>query len=197
MVCGGSAGVIEENEPAVIFNAGKESPAQVAVEVQFDAARAGPKLVDASQQEWEPARRPFRRRRRAHAPGAALLAAGQGGPDVGGVGGMGQDQAEDRAAADQAVIPPEIMVQSQLECFGFSGNQSLPGAPADFGLQASPAQGAEHAVIGKEEGLGPLFLGAGTFGAGDDAEGKTRVLPQLSDDLFKKMHHKRSRPRPR
>jgi hypothetical protein len=72
-----------------------------------------------------------------------------------------------------------------------SGGTQLAGAAADFDFEASAAEGAVHAVIGEEEGFGALFLGAGAFDAGDDAQGKARISLQFPDDLLKKVNHKR------
>jgi hypothetical protein len=84
------------------------------------------------------------------------------------------------------------MVERQVESLRLAGKQGLAGAAAYFGFEAAAAKGAEHAVIGEEKGFGALFLGAGAFDAGNKPEGKARTSPQFTDDLLKKVDHKRA-----
>ena len=85
------------------------------------------------------------------------------------------------------------MVKRQVESLRLPGKQRLAGAAANFGFEATAAEGAEHAIIGEEEGFGALFLRAGAFDAGNQAKGKARTSPQFTDDLLKKVDHKRRR----
>ena len=85
--------------------------------------------------------------------------------------GVGEDESFDFAAADEAVVPAEVVVQEEVEFFGLAFAESLDGALLDFGFEAAAAKGAFDAAIEVEEGFGSEFLGAGPFGAGDEAEG--------------------------
>src|SRR5438093_1852209 len=78
---------------------------------------------------------------------------------------IGQNHAEDFAAANQAVVPAEVVVEQQIEGFRFASPQRLDGALLDFGFETAAAKGAFNAAIGIEEGLGANFLGAGAFDA--------------------------------
>lgn len=91
----------------------------------------------------------------------------------GGAGGLsiGEDESFDFAAAKEAVIPAEVVVEEEFEAFGLTGGESPEGAALDFGFEAATAEGAGDAAIGMEEGFGTGFFGGGAFGAGDDAEG--------------------------
>ena len=100
-----------------------------------------------------------------------MLSLGQLGPELlSGALGIGQDHPADLAAAHQAVVPAEVVVEQQVERRRLAGAQRQDGPMLDFGLQAAAAQRAFDAAIGIKERLGADLLRAGTFDAGDDAE---------------------------
>ncbi len=115
---------------------------------------------------------------RTDAPTERRVAPRQRVPELGCFGGPGQDEALHAPAAEQAIVPAEVMVQDQLEGGGRLGQQRAPGAILNLGFEAAPPQGADDLAIGKEKGLGPFLLGAGPFGGGDDPQGERLTFRQ-------------------
>src|SRR5579859_2804273 len=108
-----------------------------------------------------------------HAPGKGRVPRGESGPKIrSDAGRIWQDQPENLAAADQAVVPAEIMVQQKVERGGLAGAERLNGALLDFGFQAAAAERAQDAAIGIKQRLRADLLRAGTFHRGDDAQGR-------------------------
>ncbi len=76
-----------------------------------------------------------------------------------------QDQSQDFAATDKAVVPSEIVVEQEVESGRLAGAQRLDSALLDFGFEAASSQRAFDAAIGVKEGLCADLLRAGTFDA--------------------------------
>lgn len=105
------------------------------------------------------------------APRQGGLALGELRPEFrAGRGCVGKNQAEHFAAADQAVVPAEIVVEQEIEGGGLAGANGFDGALLNFRLQATAAEGAVNAAIGIKQGLRADFLRAGTFDAGNERE---------------------------
>jgi len=79
--------------------------------------------------------------------------------------GIGQDQPAHLAAAHQAVVPAEVVVEQQLERRRLTGAQRQDGAMLDLGLQAAAAHGAFDAAVRIKERLGAGLLRTGPLRA--------------------------------
>src|SRR6185503_7725648 len=103
--------------------------------------------------------------------------------------GIGQDESEHLAAADEAVVPAEIVVQQQVERGRFARAQRLDGALLDFRLQAATAERAVDAAVREKNRLRADLLRAGTLDAGNDPQrhafARARGVGEgLEDDVF-------------
>jgi hypothetical protein len=70
------------------------------------------------------------------------------------------------------------------------GEEGAAGAVLHFGFQATTAEGPDDAAISEKEGFGAFLLRAGTFDAGDDAEGKGLTLSEGDRQCVKKARHR-------
>ena len=120
----------------------------------------------------------FYRKIGSHTPRDGGFAGGEFGPELRpGINRVGKDEAEDFAAADEAVVPAEVVVKEKIEGGGLAGAEGIEGAMLDFGFEAATAERAADAAIGKKEGLGADLLGAGTLDAGDECERDAFAAP--------------------
>lgn len=105
------------------------------------------------------------------APGESGLAVSEFLPEgIAGGLSIGDDEAGDFAAADEAIVPTEIVIEQEVEGGGLIGLEGLNGAVLDFSFETAAAQSAFDTAIGIEESLGTDLLRAGTFRAGDEGE---------------------------
>ena len=103
--------------------------------------------------------------------------------------GVREDEAKDFAAADEAVVPAEIMVEEQIEGGGFTGTEGVESAVLNFRFETAAAEGAVDAAVGKEERLRADLLWTGAFDAGDERErdvftARGGVSESLKDDVL-------------
>ena len=96
-------------------------------------------------------------------------------PEFGGGGGVGKNQAADAAAADEAVVPAEIVIEDHVKFGGLAGFQGLERAGLHLGLQAAAAEGADDFAVREKNGLGPGALRAGALGAGNQRQRERAV----------------------
>src|SRR6185369_3604092 len=78
-----------------------------------------------------------------------------------GFGGAGKDQAADRSAADQTVVPAKIMIKDEVKPGRFAGAQSAARAVLNFRFQTTAPEGTHDASVGQEQGLRAALLRAG------------------------------------
>ena len=95
----------------------------------------------------------------------------------------------------------EVVVQDEIEGGRLLREERAAGPVLDFGFKAAAAECADDSAVGEEEGFGAFLLRAGTFDAGDDAEGEGLTLGQRGRQCIKKARHRRiyiivRRPRP-
>ena len=81
-----------------------------------------------------------------------------------------QNHAQNFSAADQAVVPAEIVIEHQLECFRLAGLERGEREPLRLGFETAAAERAFDFAVGIKQRLRAKLLRAGTFHAGDDAE---------------------------
>ena len=81
-----------------------------------------------------------------------------------------QNHPQDLAAADESVVPTEVVIENEFKRLRLAGFQCRQGHPLRLGFQAAAAERAFDFAVGIKQRLGPEFLRAGTFHAGDDAE---------------------------
>ena len=62
---------------------------------------------------------------------------------------MGRITPQTLPAADQAVVPAEIVVEQQVEGAGRAGAEGVKGALLDFGFEAAAAESALDAAVGR------------------------------------------------
>ena len=84
--------------------------------------------------------------------------------------GVGENYAKHFAAANQAVVPAEIVVEQEIEGGRLASAKGVDGALLDFSFETTTTERAVDAAIGIKQGLGADFLRAGTFDAGDERE---------------------------
>ena len=107
-----------------------------------------------------------------HAPGLGGVAGGEFAPEgFSEALRVGQHDAEHFAAADQAIVPAEIVVEHEFEGFGPAGLERAQREPLRFGFETAAAEGAFDFAVGIEERLGTDLLRTRSLCAGDDAEG--------------------------
>ena len=104
------------------------------------------------------------------APDALALAPGEVCPDGRSGVNARKDDPKDATAANQAVVPAKIVIKDKIESLGFSGEQRLPGAVLDFGLETATAHGPDDTSIAIEERLGPNLLRTGALDLRNNAQ---------------------------
>ena len=100
-----------------------------------------------------------------------------------------QNQPAHAAAANQAVVPAEIVVEHHVERGGLAGLQGFFGARVNLGFEAAAAERAGDFAVGKKQRLGADALRAGTFRAGNQRQHEWPALVQRGDQLFVKSRH--------
>ncbi len=123
-------------------------------------------------------------------------------PEVSRLRRLRQNQTTDFAAADEAVVPAEVVVEHQLECRRCLREQRSSGAVLNLRLEAAPTERAlDPAVgkkqrlrplfpVGKKQRLRPLFLRARTFDAGNDPQREGLPFRQCTgQEIVKSRHH--------
>ena len=124
------------------------------------------------------------------APGRGPLPLSKLGPELlARVLRVGQDQAADLAAAHQAVVPAEVVIEQQVEGRPLPRAQGLDGALLDLGFQATAAERALDAPVSIKQRLGADLLRAGSLDPGDDAQrdwfpAARRLRQSLEDDVL-------------
>ena len=83
---------------------------------------------------------------------------------------MRQNHAVHAAAADEAVVPAEIVIEQHIELGGLAGFQRRERARLNLGFETAAAERAGDFSVGEKNGLGPGALRAGTFRAGNERE---------------------------
>src|SRR5262249_49366816 len=101
----------------------------------------------------------------------------------------GLDEDAGAAAADQAVVPAEVVVEVEVEEFDAAGVEAVETAAAGFSLHAAAAERAEDAAVGEEEGAGAGLLGRGAAGVRHGGEGERLPLAQQADDVVEDWIH--------
>src|SRR6185437_14483941 len=100
-----------------------------------------------------------------------FFARGQVGPEFFARGlRIGQDHAKNFSAANQTIVPAEVVVEQQIKGFRLAGAQGLDGALLNFRLQTAAAESPLDAAIAIKKSLRANFLRAGTFNVDDDSQ---------------------------
>src|SRR6185437_14035139 len=74
--------------------------------------------------------------------------------------GLGQrfDENLHSAAADQAVVPPVVVVELKADHFGAAGIEAGQSLPLDFGFNAAAAERARLRTVGEDQHCGAGLL---------------------------------------
>lgn len=105
-----------------------------------------------------------------HAPAHGRGDGGKFLPKIFGFSRVRQNHAAHAAAADEAVVPAEIVVEHHFKFGGLAGFQGGERARLNLGFETAAAECANDFSVGEKNGLGPGALRAGTFGAGDERQ---------------------------
>src|SRR6185437_24987 len=92
-------------------------------------------------------------------------------------------------AANQTIVPAEVVVEQQIKGFRLAGAQGLDGALLNFRLQTAAAESPLDAAIAIKKSLRANFLRAGTFNVDDDSQRDGFAAPcsigqGLEDNVF-------------
>ena len=143
---------------------------------------------------FEPLRRRVTRSRRDgkiffHAPADRSGDGGEFAPEFRRFRRARQNQSAHAAAANQSVVPAEIVVEHHVERGGLAGLQGFYGARVDFGFETAAAERADDFSVGKKQRLGADALRAGAFRAGNQREHERLFFRQRGGKLFVKSGH--------
>jgi hypothetical protein len=104
--------------------------------------------------------------------------------------GVRNDDAKNFAAADQAVVPAEVVIKDEFKGLWFAVAEGLEGEALGFGFETTAAERAGNLAIGIEQRLGAELLRARTFHARDDAERDGFVCTgRFREGLEQVFHH--------
>src|SRR4051812_6741509 len=111
-----------------------------------------------------------------HAPAQCSICPDQSFPSRPRILCTGKNQSMHRAAADQPIVPAEIMIENEVKGGRLASLERTPGAVLDFCFKTASTKRSKDASIGKEDRLRPALLRAGAARARNNPQGKWTLL---------------------